>query len=466
MRPYSRSTIRNQRDSSAIIPYFAHKSSFFLQLGALGLNKSVLLFVLVAASFTFVGCGGKARTGTPPSGLAARVFASQSVSGPAAGAGLVIINGEYDILARTAGVSAGSAPGLMAISPNRATVLVLDTSINSVNVVNTQKETLTGAISLGGSTTSMVALDTGFGYLAVPSAPLVGGSPGAVEVVSLVTGATIATIAVPSAQTVVASPDGTLLLVFSADSDTVTVIYPLLVNTNNPATATVAGCAGCRPVYALFSSDGSTAYILNCGVQCGGAQAGVGTPASVQSLNTSSLSLGTAVPVDAATIGLISGSTLYVAGTSPTNNACTGETTAATTCGRLDTVDLGTMTVTSSVVITDGYHDRIDISANGQLFIGSHTCTTIGNVNAAVGEVRGCLSIFNTTNGQVVIPPDNGDVTGLQGFTTRYAEYVAEGGNLRVYDTTKDSLLLNSYITTGTIVVTGQIIDVKAVDFF
>jgi hypothetical protein len=93
-------------------------------------------------------------------------------------------------------------------------------------------------------------------------------------------------------------------------------------------------------------------------------------------------------------------------------------------------------------------------------------CTNIGNVNNPQGEVRGCLSILNTTNSSVVIPPDNGDVTGLQSFTTRYAEYVAEGGNLRVYDTMTDTLLDTDYITTGTIVITGVITDVKAVDFF
>jgi hypothetical protein len=124
------------------------------------------------------------------------------------------------------------------------------------------------------------------------------------------------------------------------------------------------------------------------------------------------------------------------------------------------------MTVTGSLVITDGYHDRIDMSGNGQLFIGSHTCSIVGNVNAPQGEVRGCLSIFNTTTGAVVIPPDNGDVTGLQGFNDRFVEYVAEGGNLRVYDTTKNILLINTTLTTGTINITGQIIDVKAVDFY
>jgi len=93
----------------------------------------------------------------------------------------------------------------------------------------------------------------------------------------------------------------------------------------------------------------------------------------------------------------------------------------------------------------------------------------VGNVNAPQGEVRGCLSIFNTTNGEVVIPPDNGDVTDLQSFTTRLVEYVAEGGNLRVYDTTQDALLVengNGTILNGTIAIVGQVIGVKAIDFF
>jgi hypothetical protein len=141
--------------------------------------------------------------------------------------------------------------------------------------------------------------------------------------------------------------------------------------------------------------------------------------------------------------------------------------TAATICGRLDLVDLGSMTVSASAVITDGTHDRMDLSSNGQLFIGSYGCSTIGNVNNPQGEVRGCLSIYNTTNGNVVIPPDSGDVTGLQGFTGRYVEYVAEGFNLRVYDTTTDKLIANNnFITNGTIVIPGRIIDIKAVDFF
>jgi hypothetical protein len=45
-------------------------------------------------------------------------------------------------------------------------------------------------------------------------------------------------------------------------------------------------------------------------------------------------------------------------------------------------------------------------------------------------------------------------------------EYVAEGGHLRVYDTQTDTLLENDFITSGTIIITGFITDIKAVDFF
>jgi hypothetical protein len=418
------------------------------------LNKAALLFVLVLASFSFFSCGG----GSSP--LTTRVLASQSVASPTASPGLIVVNGTYDTQAGE--FSAGTSPGLMAISPNRAALLVFDTASNKVDVVSTRNDGLTSGIQLPGLTTSMVALSSGFGYAAVSSAALNGNPPGALVVMNLSSGSVPSTVSIPGAETVVSSADGSQLLVFSNDTDAITVVSPLLVNTGSQVTSTVTACAGCRPAYGVFSADGSTAYILNCGGECspGGPQA------SVQPLDMTTLTLGTAVPVDGATIGFLSGSTLYVVGNSLTNNSCSGQSTAAKTCGRLDVIDLGSMAVTGTAAITDGYHDRIDMSSNGQLFIGSHTCTNIGNVNAPVGEVRGCLTIFNTTNATITIPPDNGDVTGLQSFSSRYVEYVAEGGRLRVYDTTIDSLLLDTYITTGTIVITGDVIDVKAVDFF
>lgn len=446
---------------------------------AILLNRIALLSASLLAAALITSCGGAKSSGPAVSGLVdRRLVASQSVSSPTAFPGLFIIDGANDTVARAAEISAGGSPGLMALSPNRATLLSFDISSNSVDIINTLTEKQAGLIPLPGSTISMVATTATTGYAAVPSAPFTGGAPpGAVVAMSLSPPSIIRNISVPGAQIIVASPAGDQILVFSDPTanltGTITILSQLLVNTGNPVTTIIGGFD--HPAYAVFSPDGSTAYVMNCGPECGSASAS----ASVQVVSlispTGPALVGPPVPVDAASIGFLSGSTLYVAGTptasasNPTpNNACTGETTAATICGRVDTLDVATspLTVTGSAVITNGYHDRIDMSVNGQLFIGSYDCTNIGNVNNPVGEVRGCLSIFNTTNGAVIIPPDNGDVTGLQSLTSRYVEYVAEGGNLRVYDTLIDSLLIDEYISTGTITISGQIIDVKAIDSF
>ncbi len=468
-------------------PHFAAKSPPFMSLGACRLKfdcsfhwKKIALLsaLLLVASFSVVSCGGSGQSASaPPSRVATRVLASQSVSSPTAFPGLLVVDGEIDTLVRGGEVSAGSSPGLMAIAPDRATLLAFNSVVNNwaVEVVNTAGETQTGSIQLPGPTTSMVVLNTGFGYAAVPSAPFNGPggpSPGAIVVMNLAApGGIAATISVPDAQTVVASPDGTKLLVFN-NSNAVTVMSPLLVNTGNPVTVTVPGFDS--PVYGIFSADGSTAYILNCGAQCGGTQASV----EILNMSTTPPTVGATIPVNGATTGFLAGSTLYVAGKgTPTGPLCasipSAAATAATYCGTLDLVNLTTMqdpyynNPAAEIAITDGYHDRIDMSVNGQLFIGSFGCTNIGDVFNPEGEVRGCLSIFNTTNATVVIPTDNGDVTGLQSFTTRDVEYVAEGGNLRVYDTLIDSLIPpNDFIETGSILVTGYIVDVKAIDFF
>ena len=422
------------------------------------MKKSVFWSVMLAvAGCVLVACGYSSKTYKPPSGLLQRVLASQSVSTPTAAAGLYIINGSNDTIGR-GGISAGTSPGLMVTDPQRAELLAFDSGTNKVELISTQKESLVASIQLPGATTSIAVPSSSAGYAAVPTAPLNGVPVGGIVAMNLTNAQVTATITVPNAQTVVSDANGAQLLVFSNDSDSVTVVSPLALNLGSPVTVTVPGFD--RPVSGFFS--GGSAYILNCGAECGGHQASV----QILNLGTTPPTAGAAVPVDGATIGFLSGSTLYVAGVSPTNNLCTGETTTAPTCGRLNIVDIGSMTVTSSAVITDGYHNQIDMGLGGQLFIGSYGCTNVGNVNDVQGEVRGCLSIYNTTNGNVTIPPDNGDVTGLQGFSSRYVEYVVEGGRLRVYDTTKDGLLLNSFISNGTIIITGVITDVKAIDFF
>lgn len=456
---------------SVIILDFAIKSSFFRLLGAFRLKRSVaLVLVAVWMGWCLVSCGSSSNRPTS-SGLTERVLASQGVTSTSSFGGLVFVNGKNDTLARVSELIQGATPSLMATSPTRNIVAAFDANSNNVFAINTVTEQLIGRVQLPGPTTSIVVPSaTQTGYAAVPTATVTGYAfTGAVDVMNFAASTITTTIAVPNAQTVVANDSGSQLLVFSSNSsstaDYITVLSPGVAVPPVETSCLSAPNAVCtvvhgfdQPVYAVVS--GSTAYVLNCGPQCNGTQA------SIAVLDLGNLTITNTIPVEAATWALLDGSTLYVAGTSPTNNACTGQTTAAPTCGRLDIVDLGSLTVTSSIVITDGYHDRMDLAVNGKLFVGSSSCTEIGNVNNPSGEVRGCLSIVNTKTGSVMVPPDNGDVTGLQGFTQRNVEYVAEGGVLRVYDTTKDILLINDFLPKGTINIVGNVGDVKAIDFF
>ena len=435
-------------------------------------RQLLVLMIAVWASLSFISCGGKynPNSGTTSSNhLPERVLASQGVTTSQIFGGLVLINGQNDTLPRVAPLSTGSNPGLIAISPTRNVVVTFDSSSNTVFAVDTVGQSNIGNVHISGPTTSIVVpLANPTAYAAIPSATVNGFNVlGAVEAMNFST-SSLTAIAVSQAQTVVANSSGTQLLVFSNDSDSVTVLDPLTavppVDTscyNNPPNAVCTIVPGFdRPVTAIV--NGNTAYVLNCGPQCGGTQA------SVMVFDLGTLTITNTIPVDAATTALLSGSTLYVAGTSPSpaNNTCAPQTTAATICGRLDIVDLSSGTVTGSAVITDGYHMHMDLTANGQLFVGSLRCTNIGNVNFPSGEVRGCLSIYKLADGSVLIPPDNGDVNGLQGFTTRTVEYVAEGGALRVYDLNRDILLINDDLPQGNINIVGHVGDVKAIDFF
>jgi len=434
-------------------------------------RTSIAIAVLIAASVASVSCGNynnstSSSSQQSTSGLKFRAFVSNPLR-PTANGGttpvIEIVDALQDKLPGFAVSLSGANPdpGLMAVSPNKKFTLVFSASNNAVTVIDNARESVvqsgSGAlpsIALAGFTQSMVVgPDNLTGYAAVPATPVVGQSPGAVEVLSLSTASIAATLPVSGARTVAGSHNGNRILVFGDAPDRVTVIAPSLLGTNtNPLTSVQDSVAFDHPVWGIFSSDDTTAYILNCGPECGGSAASV----TVFDLNTNTP--GVSIPVNAATIGLLSGSTLYVAGTPP-GIPC-GPGTAATVCGTVNVVDLNSMTVKGSSVITDGFHHRMELGSNGQIFIGAKNCTNI-NTSASgsnAGEVRGCLSIFNTNNSTVVIPPEAGDVTGLQPITNRNVVYVIQQGELRIYDTTTDKLQGQQ------VDILGQADDVKLVD--
>src|SRR5207253_3459151 len=180
-------------------------------------------------------------------------------------------------------------PGLMAMFPNKRFTLVYGGGSggnNSIAIINNAQEAVVGsALSLPGPSESMVVSpDNVTGYVAVPSASVNGRSQGVVEVLDLNTNTITATIPVPGAHFVAVSHNGNRVLVFGNPSGTfsgLAVVTPSLIGTSqNPVFEFPADPAEFdHPVGGVFSSDDSTAYILNCGAEC------TGTAASVTALN-------------------------------------------------------------------------------------------------------------------------------------------------------------------------------------
>jgi hypothetical protein len=432
-------------------------------LGVPGLKKTLIsLAVLVAASVTIVACGSyNSATSQHMSGLKFRAF----VSNPLAGGGSVgvpainIVDASRDVLspATISLLGVAAQPGFMVVTPDLRSTAVFS-SPGNVAVIDNATESPAGGVSLinlPGLTESMViASDSVTAYAAVPAAAVAGQPLGAVVRLNLTAGEVTATVPVPAAHYLVLSPDGSHLLVFSDNSNNVTVIATGLIGTNNDPRQPPGGiCCFDRPVWGIFA-DSATAYIFDCGAECPG-----GVTAGITTFDVGSAVPGPKLVLGGATYGLLSGGTLYVAGTPP-HTAC-GSSTSAPTCGTLNMVDVSGMKVTNPhpIIITDGYHNRMAMGSNGQLFIGARSCTSI---NDPGGEVRGCLSIFDTSDSAVVVPPQIGDATGIEPIAGRNVVYVCEGGVFQVFDTTTDKLEVQ--VNPPPIDIVGFSIDVKVVD--
>jgi hypothetical protein len=429
-----------------------------------GLKRLLIVLLSLLLASVWLSCGSSTpSSSTQTSGLKDRAFLTNRVSAGGLVAGVYIVDASRDARTGAPPISAGNTPEMMVVTPNRVQTIVFSGngsqfSDNQLTVINNAAEGSGAHVTLPGPTESVVVSpDSSSVYVALPTAPVTGQAPGLVEVIALGSGIT-GQAEVPAVRYLAIDNGGDRVLGFSDNSDSIAVITPSQIGIPNASAVNyVAGFH--RPVAAFFSTDGTTAYVVNCGAECGG------TDASVQSLDLNTNTAGIAVPVPAATVALVNNSIMYLAGTPAPASACTGETTAATSCGVLTVFDLNSMSITNSapIIITDGYHNRMALGANGQLFVGARTCTEITPpVPAPRGaEVRGCLSIYNTQTGQVVIPPANGDVTGIQPIAKRAVVYVVQGGSLGIYDTATAALQTTVQIVN----LVGQFFDVKTVDF-
>jgi hypothetical protein len=236
-----------------------------------------------------------------------------------------------------------------------------------------------------------------------------------------------------------------------------------------------------RPVSVVYSLDGSQAYVLNCGPECGGTTAGVSF-LNTATLNVNYIPTGSdpspvastvAVP-GGATVGLTDGTYLYVAGQYLlTSGAAKGYYT-----GKFSIITLGaTPVVNSSFPVPDGTHTKMLFADNNTLWIGSTYCTGGANgylasyvspYSSTPGSINlNCLAVYQLGSGQtptvvpqvtsttpVPYPNTNnnqyyyGDLTGICWVQNLNKVYSAYGGQVHAFSTIAPYTEINNqYIT-------------------
>jgi hypothetical protein len=233
-----------------------------------------------------------------------------------------------------------------------------------------------------------------------------------------------------------------------------------------------------RPVKALFSVDGGTAYVLSCGQECGGTASSVSVlPAapliftlgqtsgllpcnSAPCVNTNTKPMTTIAVPSGASNALINNTTMYVVGQRLMPDGYFG--------GFLTLLNLTNNTVVAStsaspnpVSISDGIAggpSRMVLADDNTLWIAMTKCNEGERFHN--GQSFGCLTMYNTSSNKVILlEPYVGDATGVTAVTGLHKVYSAQGGQVYIHATKDGTSIDNQYVT-----VTGTASDVAYMD--
>jgi hypothetical protein len=488
------------------------------------LNKRSLWLCAAAAvlvSVVVAGCGKTtyfAGRVLPPSGLTNRVLiAVQNPSVSSAGT-LVFVDAFYDIRfsynQKVGGFSIGGYSGNLPVTiqnmPEEQQGAVYGSGDGSLHVVNYQKESDNGAQKgVNGLSSSIFMTRNGRFVFAANQQST------ALTVVDGAAGSAYA-LGLPGVYRVSVNPGGTAAMAFVQNSNYAYYVRQLTANetlaysggsstwpkaamdcepqnapgwclfqmqspdatdaTGNPYGAPLVFD---RPVKASFSADGSTAYVLNCGQECGGAASSISVvPVSpviyLSGQHSGKLPTNATLHSDCAATPGASSCTLAVPGGS--SNALLANSTMDVVgqkllpdglfTGNLTIVSLtgsGTSTLSEGAPISisdgaPGARSRMIMADDDTLWIGTTKCTN--GERYATGQAYGCLTMFNITSNTVtMLEPYLGDATGIAAVTGLHKVYVAQGGQVYIYHTTDGSSINNQYVT-----VTGTASDVAFMD--
>jgi len=399
----------------------------------------------------------------------------------------------------------GSEPTYLQPSPDATLTLVNNTGSNTISSFNNLQEKVGATIDLGGWTQSFVSsMSNEFAFAAVPN--ISNGNPpnlpGGIVRFNPMDGSLNTGIQFPYVTYLAIDTAEQHLLAFTQGAPVETVNGTTVseddianwvdLTTNDPATGVPPyytlslSVSLSRPEAAFFSTatvNGSThtvAYILSCGLECGGSSS-----ASVTEIDTTTItpltpgttgSVATATvlnqwTVSGARIGLIdtTTNTLYVAGS-----------TASSTAIDCPFADLGTpacaTTANGGNNVQNGFFTMINLAApppSGTAVpaipIGNGVKRWIRNVNGVYWVaslncgVQSCVTLVTptaTSATAAVLASANGDATGITEVVNSGEVYTIEGGQLYIYDQNGTQVIQQNYNTD----IKGQGSDVLYID--
>ncbi|KAA6465108.1 hypothetical protein DYQ86_03915 [Acidobacteria bacterium AB60] len=479
------------------------KSSLWLSaLGALG------------AAIALAGCGQTqyfAGRTLPPSGLRNRVLVAIQNPSVASKGALEILDAYYDIRYKyndtnttfSIGGYSGALPVTIQNMPEEQVGAIYGSGDGSLTLADYEKESSSGAEKGLNGLSSSVFITRNRSFIFSASQPN--------HIMTVVDSGIPYALSLPGIYRVSVNPGGSAALAFVENSNY--IYYPVKLNAaqtlaysggsgswpkaavdcapqNAPAwclfqaqspdavdatgTSYGAPLAFDRPVKAVFSNDGNTAYVLNCGAECGGTASSIALLPVGPMIFTQNQGSGV-LPCNQAAVApcpnaksapytsistpggasnaLIASSTMYVVGQQLLPDGLF--------TGNLTIVNLTNNSAAAPIAISDGAPgamSRIIQADDNTLWIGMTKCTN--GERYAKGQPYGCLTMFNTASNTVaMIEPYQGDATGIAAVTSLHKVYVAEGGQVYVYATTDGRALNNQYVT-----VTGTAWDVAYMD--
>ncbi len=393
------------------------------------------------------GCGSSTSSNTPkPTGLKKRVLLSNTTAGT-----VTVVDAQKDVLStKVLGVS--SPTKLLTAG---GTTIAMDNSSSLITVIDDPTEAVTFPSPIGDQPFDIAISPDGKNAWAAMR------NFGFVQSVDTTTGTARPVLRIGNARRLVMSPKGTKLLVFPDPQGQVppnTNTF-FVVDTATSAVQVVTDALHLdQPFTAVFNGSETQAFILNCGPECGGTTASVvfadfTNPTAAFSAN---------IPVPGATVGLMNGTNLYVAGTPNPAPTGPGPGCPISRCGELTVINASGLTAGTPIPITDGDHEKMAFT-NNRVYVGATGCTV--EPGTAANTVRGCLTIFNTGTSATIFPTEssfrqNFNVTGMQPISGRSIIYIVQGAELDIFDTTTDTLAPG--VTQLDVV--GQAFDVVQID--